>query len=333
MKTIKVKFLGFRDCPLEKFAFYEFLYEKYNVVETEEPDYVICSLFGDPYEYCKYPQVRIMYSGENFIPDFNVVDYALSPYPITYYDRHLYYPSFVNNRERTMALETHDRNYDKSIFDDKVYFANFIAGHESEFGYRGGFFRKLSEYKRVESPGTYMNNMPNGEVVKFLTDSKTDFQKKCKFTLCFESTKHEGFVTEKIVDAFYADTIPIYYGSNEVKNIFNEKAFINCGDYESFEDVFEVIKELDQNDEKYLEMLRQPIFVNSSFGSDMYKQLEAYLENIFEQPVEMAYRRSRVYAPAYYNKILAHLSTSLSSQAKVPLKKRIARKIRRMLKF
>lgn len=304
MKKLKIKFLGFENCPLEKSAFYNIIKEKYLVEETEDADYIICSIFGKPYEYCKYPQVRIMYTGENYVPDFNLVDYALSAYPIKYYDRNFYYPSFANNRERTIALQNKDRNYDKSVLTTKKYFANFIAGHESEYNLRGGFFKKLSEYKRVESPGRYLNNMPDGQIVQFMTDSKTDFQKKCKFSLCFESTKHEGFVTEKIVDSFFADTIPIYYGSDEVKKIFNEKAFINCGDYESYDDVLNRIKELDNDDEKYLEMLREPIFVQSDFATKLYEELENYLITIFEQPLEKAYRRSRVYAPAHYNKLL-----------------------------
>ena len=53
----------------------------------------------------------------------------------------------------------------------------------------------------MESPGSYLNTMPDGKVVSFENESKVDFQRKCKFTLCFESTNHYGFVTEKIMDA------------------------------------------------------------------------------------------------------------------------------------
>ena len=75
----------------------------------------------------------------------------------------------------------------------------------------------------------------NGQTVDFHDESKTAFQRKCKFTLCFKSTNHWGFVTEKIVDAFYADTIPVYYGSPTVTDIFNRDAFINVADFDSFD--------------------------------------------------------------------------------------------------
>ena len=156
------------------------------------------------------------------------------------------------------------------------YCPNFIARHESEGNIRGDFFKKLCQYKRVESPGSYLNNMPGGAVVDWLDGSKTEFQRKCKFTLCFESTLHYGFVTEKIMDAFYADTIPVYYGSPTVTDIFNKDAFINCTDYPSFDAVIEKIKELDQDDEKYLQMLRQPILVDPDYP----RELEDALGNL-----------------------------------------------------
>lgn len=188
---------------------------------------------------------------------------------------------------------------------NKQYFANFIASHESEYNLRGDFFKKLCEYKRVESPGSYLNNMPNGETVCWTDDSKTEFQRKCKFTLCFESTSHKGFITEKIMDAFYADTIPVYYGNPSASDIFNKDAFINCSDYDSFDAVIEKIKELDQDDEKYLEMLRQPILVDPEYPERVLKGLDEFVCAIFDQPLEKAYRRSRVYHPKRYNDYLA----------------------------
>ena len=136
---------------------------------------------------------------------------------------------------RSMAEHSEQASggYTKEFVQNKQLFANFISSHESEFNIRGDFFKKLNEYRRVESAGTYLNNMPNGEVVNWLDGSKTALQRKCKFTLCFESTNHYGFVTEKIMDAFYSDTIPVYYGSPTVAEIFRaylktQTSYINC---------------------------------------------------------------------------------------------------------
>ena len=311
MKTIKIKFVGFwQGFDYTNQHIYKLLTKHYDVQVVEnDPEYIICSVFGNPYEYCKYPQVRIMYVGENYIPDLNLVDYGICNYPVQLQDRTFYFPFCLDEYGHCASLQSKDRNYSNDILKGKKYFANFIAGHESEYSIRGNFFKKLDrEYKRVESVGSHLNNQPDGKRVQWVNDSKRDFQSKCKFTLCFESTKHEGFVTEKITDAFYADTIPIYYGSDNVKDIFNEKAFINCADYPDFESVLAKIKELDEDDEKYMDMLRQPIFVNPTFVDDTLAAFEKYLCNIFDQPLEKAYRRSKVYAAKVEDTYLRELN-------------------------
>ena len=121
--------------------------------------------------------------------------------------------------------------------------------------------------------------------------------KKTKFTLCFESTKHDGFITEKITDAFFADTIPVYYGSATVVDIFNPNAFVNVSDFATIGEAIERIKQIDQDDELYLKMLRCPIYKEENYVSKLHQQLEQYICHIFDQPIEQAYRRSKVYWP------------------------------------
>ena len=308
-KTVKLNYVGVaEDFNKEQNLIYDILkLNGYDVQIVDDPDYLVCDFSGgDYYRYCQYPQVRIMHSGENYIPDFNLIDYAISPYPIQFGDRHFQLPPCVWPRDHWQALANKDREgYTMDFVRGKPYFANFITSHESEGNIRGAFFKQLNQYKRVESPGDYLNNMPDGKKVDWKNDSKTDFQRKCKFTLCFESTNHYGFVTEKIMDAFYADTIPVYYGSPTVTDIFNKNAFINCGDYPSFDAVIEKIKELDNDDEKYLEMLRQPILVDPGYPKRLEEELDKFLCAIVDQPLDQAYRRSRVYLPQWCNDFLA----------------------------
>lgn len=297
METLKVKYVGFwSGFSPEKEFITRSLRKNYRIEIADDPEFIICSLFGKRYEYCSYPQVRIMYAGENYIPNFNLVDYAVGVYPLSFGDRYFYLPGCIDGNGHCAELQYKSREYPDTILDEKPFFANFIASHDSEYNLRGNFFKKLCQYKRVESPGTYLNNMDDASIVS-LDDGKIEFQKKCKFTLCFESTAHEGFVTEKITDAFYSDTIPIYYGSSTAASIFNPKAFINCSDYSCFDDIISKIIELDQDDEKYMEMLRQPVFLQPDYVDCKMRELESFIQNIVEQGPERAYRRSRVYAP------------------------------------
>lgn len=311
MKTIKVKFVGHSLGFQPEWSFiFQILQKHYDVQISEDAEYIICDSFGSvdnaqpPYSYCKYSQVRILENGENYIPDFNLVDYAVSRCPISIQDRSFYLPGCIGEKNRWMELPQKKRDYTLEDVRQKKFFANFIASHESEYHIRGDFFKKLCEYKRVESPGSYLNNMPDGKCVQWNNSSKTDFQRKSKFTLCFESTSQYGFITEKLTDAFYSDTVPVYYGSSTVTDVFNKNAFINCSDYPSFDAVIEKIKELDQDDDKYLEMLRQPILVDKELPQKIWDDLEKFVCHIFDQPLEAAYRRPRVYMPQTHNDFL-----------------------------
>ncbi len=308
MKTIKINYSGFYPHRvIQEDVVYRYLEDHgYDVQLSDDPDYlVVDAVLESPFPWVGKPQVRIMRTGENITPDFNLVDYGISAYPIAFGDRYFYEPGCSWVTAHWMALPEKDRNYPDTVVGEKEFFANFIASHESEHNIRGDFFKELCKYKRVESPGTYLNNMPDGKTVRFQDESKTAFQRKCKFTLCFESTLHNGFITEKITDAFYADTIPVYYGSHTVTDIFNRDAFINVADYPSFEAAIEKIIELDQDDEKYLAMLRQPILVDPEYPKRLQEERDAFLGNIFEQPLEQAYRRCRVYHPKSIDTYLA----------------------------
>ncbi|MBQ2928271.1 MAG: hypothetical protein IJD98_06840 [Oscillospiraceae bacterium] len=328
MKTIKIKFIGKwpNIRPEDNLICYWLMKNGYDVQVCEDADYLICDVFGEQlYDYCKYPQIRILETGENYTPDFNLVDYAICRYPITFGDRSFYYPGCTNPGEYWHALAKKDRNYGAEFLQEKTYFANLITSHDSEHNARSRFFEMLNAYKRVESPGTFLNNMPDGQTVNWLNDSKAEFQRKCKFTICFESTSHYGFITEKITDAFFSDTIPVYFGSPNITEIFNPDAFINVTDYDSFEAVVEKIKELDQDEEAYLRMLRQPILRDPELPQRMDRELERFILHIFEQPYEKAYRRCRVYYPKQHDEYLARAMEPGKMQ-------RLKQKLKRILK-
>ncbi|MBQ6160858.1 MAG: hypothetical protein IJK24_07920 [Oscillospiraceae bacterium] len=305
----------------------------FEVEICDDADYIYVSVFKEYYKYLEAgDQIRIMFSGENVVPDFNLIDYAISSYPIQYNDRHFRYPQGIARKRRVDYLVKRSAGeivFGPECLAEKTIFANFCASHESENGIRGGFFKRLCEYKKVDSIGTYLNN--TGAKVSFRDNTKSDYQKKCKFTLCFESTSHPGFFTEKIVDAFYADTIPVYYGDPQITEIFNPKAFINVADYPSFDEAIQAIIELDQDDEKYLQMLNQPVLNDPTYPERLDRELEAWILHIFEQPIEKAYRRSRVYIPkAHENRLRYWLRMSARIDPIVNRLKWIKRRLKKL---
>jgi hypothetical protein len=89
-----------------------------------------------------------------------------------------------------------------------------------------------------------------------------------KFMICCENTKMETYSTEKIVNPYLARTIPIYWGSNNIKNIFNidSMLFLEDETEESFEKLINKIIELDNDDQKYLEFVNRPIFTDQTIN-------------------------------------------------------------------
>lgn len=76
MKRIKIKFVDFYgNFNKQDNEFLDVLNERYEVVQCDEPDYIIYSGFG--YEHLHYDCIRIFFTGECQTPDFNECDYAI----------------------------------------------------------------------------------------------------------------------------------------------------------------------------------------------------------------------------------------------------------------
>lgn len=67
------------------------------------------------------------------------------------------------------------------------------------------------------------------------------------------------------------------------------------GESEALEKIIKEVKRLDQDDCAYLDMLREPAFTKDNDIDRQKQEIEDFLYNIFDQPIEQAYRRNRFY--------------------------------------
>ncbi|KAF0997797.1 Alpha-(1,3)-fucosyltransferase, partial [Helicobacter pylori SS1] len=107
----------------------------------------------------------------------------------------------------------------------------------------------LNSIEPVTGGGSVKNTL--GYNVK----NKSEFLSQYKFNLCFENTQGYGYVTEKIIDAYFSHTIPIYWGSPSVAQDFNPKSFVNVHDFKNFDEAIDYIKYLHTHPNAYLDML------------------------------------------------------------------------------
>ena len=80
--------------------------------------------------------------------------------------------------------------------------------------------------------------------------------------------------------AFLAGTVPVYYGTEEVFDIFNHKAFIYY-DVDNPSEAIAKIKHLEENPDEYDKMLNEPILKDGSY--EKYFSKEAVKQILTEE--------------------------------------------------
>lgn len=81
---------------------------------------------------------------------------------------------------------------------------------------------------------------------KGITQNKLDTYTKYKFAITFENTDTAvGYISEKILDAFMAGIVPVYWGAPNVQDHIPRECFIDMRDFESHEDLYHFLKNMD----------------------------------------------------------------------------------------
>jgi hypothetical protein len=276
--------------------FFKLLSSKYFVTIDEiTPDFLIYSCFGN--DFLKFDCIRIFYSGENIIPDFNLCDYGIGFVHLSFEDRYIRFPNFLTYRSKFEKIKKEGNEN----FPPERKFCNFIYSNPSADPIRDQFYYLLSKYKKVDSAGKHLNNTLLPVITHGWSEDKLKFMKDYKFSIAFENSSLPGYTTEKIVDAFLSGTIPIYWGDPTVSNDFNPAAFINCHSFKNFEKVVDEVIKIDHDESLFKKMINQPIFLKEPEYFNL-GYLLSFFSNIFEQPIEMARRRTKYGQCFFYEK-------------------------------
>ncbi len=252
------------------------------LVSPEEAQYVFCSDPGVTSMHCK--AVKIYYTGENRQADWTAYDYGMS-HELDAHPRHLRVPYYA-----LFTLNTSDAEWDRlltrqawtvaDLHERKSKFCHFVyRNHVCKT--RNRFFKKLSEYKRVDSAGPFLNNMDQGYCVPRGFMNTLSFMNPYKFSISFENEAYRGYTTEKLFNALIARTVPIYWGNPEVARDFNPKSFINYYDFSSEKELLDYVIHVDENDELYLKYLNAPMLNHPRDMIQIRDDFYAFFERIF----------------------------------------------------
>ncbi len=293
---------------------YFILKQRYKIIlhsNSNEPSDLV---FGSPLEQARkilsYQNTkRVFYTGENEVPNFNLFDYAIGFDELDFRDRYLRMPLYYN-RLHHKAESVNDTTSPYKLKPNSLYalkkpshhfkenhphlcalihnesdplkrgFASFVASNPNA-PKRNAFYEALNAIEPVTGGGSVKNTL--GYNVK----NKSEFLSQYKFNLCFENTQGYGYVTEKIIDAYFSHTIPIYWGSPSVAKDFNPKSFVNVHDFKNFDEAIDYIKYLHTHQNAYLDMLYEnplnTIDGKAYFYQDLsFKKILAFFKTILE---------------------------------------------------
>ncbi|MFP6043146.1 glycosyltransferase family 10 domain-containing protein, partial [Helicobacter pylori] len=266
----------------KKSALYFILSQRYKITYHRNPDKPADIVFGNPLgsarKILSYQNTkRVFYTGENEVPNFNLFDYAIGFDELDFNNRYLRMPLYYAYLHYKAEI-VNDTTAPYKIKDNSLYtlkkpshhfkenhpnlcalinnesdplkrgFASFVASNPNA-PKRNAFYEALNSIEPVAGGGSVKNTL--GYKVK----NKNEFLSQYKFNLCFENSQGYGYVTEKIIDAYFSHTIPIYWGSPSVAKDFNPKSFVNVCDFKDFDEAIDYIKYLHTHPNAYLDML------------------------------------------------------------------------------
>ena len=286
-RKIYVKYMDFWPAfRLERFDVHRILLERYEVIQSDKPDYVIFGEFGGQnYDIeNRINCVKLFLSIENRDPNFDNTDYAIGIHYIDMGDRYFRKPTETHQLSaiQTVYNVTQVKNIDVSKKKFCAWVVSNGGGRE-----RNLFFDKLSQYKVVDSGGSFRNNV-GGSV-----GDKIEFLSHYKFSICMENSKTQGYISEKLVDCFEAGTIPIYFGDDTILELLNNKSYIHVKNEDEFDEKIELIKKIDNNDTLYQEVIREKIVIDDTRYARELQKYKDFIYHVIEQDKEKAKRFKR----------------------------------------
>jgi hypothetical protein len=106
-----------------------------------------------------------------------------------------------------------------------------------------------------------------------------------KFNICFENLTYPGYVTEKIIDAFNARTIPVYCGAPDIHDFVPSGSFVDASKFENIEDLIDFLSKINsqkaqlilENGQKFLRSSLGIKFSYENIADEIIQLLEDFL--------------------------------------------------------
>ena len=130
---------------------------------------------------------------------------------------------------------------------------------------RNLFIEELNKKVHIDFAGSYKNNVPQ-ITHSHCSPGFVDFVSNYKVIITMENSKNDNYITEKILHGFAANTIPVYWGADNVDDYFNKDRFINVKSFsvDHIREAIDKIMAVLNNDELFIEVVNKPIYKNNN---------------------------------------------------------------------
>ena len=134
---------------------------------------------------------------------------------------------------------------------------------------------KLKNIGKVDSIRDYNHRLNN--TTCYQNKKLISLFNEYKFIYCYENSFTNGYITEKIFNAFFSRSIPIYGGPIDTNIYFNKESYISVND----SDIYTYIEELNNNKDKYTDIINKTK-INNTQENDYIKYTNEFIHNYFE---------------------------------------------------
>ncbi len=182
---------------------------------------------------------------------------------------------------------------------ERTRFCNFIYSN-SRCATRNAFFELLNSKRSVDSLGSLMNNRVEsrlgGRYDRDWHSTKFAVLQDYRFTVAFENTELPGYTTEKMVDAWIAGSVPIYWGNPAFTIDFPPNSCLSLYEAGSLNKLVEQVLEAENEPERYAELRDANPFRTGAFeiALNRYRaELATFADMVQIEALGMPKRRSR----------------------------------------
>jgi hypothetical protein len=247
------------------FSFFKYIFEKVFNEEIilsdfiEQSDILLESFFGTSQLSAKKWKYSIFFSGEGLrgLPE-NYQQYTIILGSIDSGKNFISCPLFL-------AYEfCKPFNYPKQVTNvpQKDILCTISTNHEHTENIRAKIIEELEKRGfHIDFAAKYKNNVGHTIPGAWHNNEIIEYQKNYKLIIAFENSKHQHYITEKIINPLRSGTMPIYYGTDDIDKYINSERFLNINQ-ENIDLISTEIRRLLSDDKYWLEKVNKSIFVS-----------------------------------------------------------------------